>query len=58
MAAGFHVPGIPLSDVAGNAGTVDPAQNVVGIANTGKADGVIVTFSVTAGEQATDGVKT
>ena len=58
MDAGLQVPAIPLSEVSGKTGTADPAQNVVGIANTGTSDGVIVTFSVKAGAHATDGVKT
>ena len=46
--AGFHVPVIPLFDVAGNTGTVPPAQIVrlVPKLNTGVSVGLIVTVNV------------
>ena len=45
---GLHVPVIPLSDVAGNEGTVEPAQiiEVVPKLNVGVTIGFTVTFSV------------
>jgi len=45
---GFHVPVIPFVDVAGNAGTVPPAQIVklVPKLNTGTMFGVTVTVNV------------
>ena len=46
IADGFHVPAIPLSDVAGKAGTVAPEQNVVGIEKVGTVGGVGVMVSV------------
>ena len=47
-AAGFHVPAIPLSDVAGNAGTVPFSQivKVVPKLNVGVTFGVTVTSNV------------
>ena len=57
MADGFQVPEIPLFDVAGSAGIVDPAQNVVGMEKAGTAGLLMVTFSVNVDPQ-TDGVKT
>ena len=43
--AGFHVPVIPLSDVLGNAGTVDPAQMVSDVPKLNV--GVMFGFTVT-----------
>ena len=47
-AAGFHVPVMPLSDVAGNAGTVPFAQTVNDVpkANVGVTFGSTVTVNV------------
>ena len=46
--AGFHVPPMPLSDEAGNAGTVPPAQIVSDVPklNVGVTFGVTVTSNV------------
>lgn len=56
MADGFQVPEMPLSDVTGSTGTVDPEQNVVGMENVGTARFVMVTLSVKADPQAAVGV--
>ena len=43
---GFHVPVIPLSEVAGSIGAVEPSQTEVGTAaKTGVAFGVIAMFT-------------
>ena len=55
---GLQAPAIPLSDVVGSAGTVDPAQNAVGMENVGAAALLMVTFSVKDDAQETDGVNT
>ena len=45
---GFHVPAIPLSDVAGNAGTAAPSHmvNEVPKLNVGVMLGVTVTLNI------------
>jgi len=54
--AGFHVPVMPLVDVAGNTGTVPPEQivKVVPKLNVGLFTGFTVTVKVTGGAQGSD----
>lgn len=44
---GDHVPVIPLSDVVGNAGTLDPLQYGPTALNAGVTNGLIVIVKVT-----------
>ena len=55
---GDHVPVMPLLDVAGNTGAVDPLQIGAGVVNVGSVRGVTVTVSVDVVAQRVDvGVK-
>ena len=55
---GLQVPEIPLSDVVGSTGAVEPLQIVVGMENDVTPELVMVTFSVKVDAQEVDGVKT
>ena len=58
MTDGAQVPAMPLSEVVGKAGTVDPSQKVVARLKVGTIELVIVTFNVYVVAHAVDGVKT
>ena len=58
MVDGLQVPAIPLSEVVGKTGTVDPSQKNVAKLKVGTIEFVIVTFNVYIVAQAVDGVKT